>query len=127
VLGLEVDDIDFDRAELSVRQQLKSHKGRPPYLGQPKTKTSVRTVELPDVVAAALRGHLKSMPDPVLVDDDTDPRRTVRRPAALVFRGADDNPVIASTFSRIWTPVRAKAGLPLRWGSTACGTTTRRC
>ncbi|MEV4275862.1 tyrosine-type recombinase/integrase [Actinoplanes xinjiangensis] len=116
VLGLEVEDIDFERAELSVRQQLKSHKGRPPYLGQPKTKTSVRTIELPDVVAAALRRHLESVPDPVLVDDDTDPRRTVRRPAALVFRGAGRDPVVASTFSRTWTPVRAKAGLPLRWG-----------
>ena len=116
VLGLETEDIDFGRAELSVRQQLKSHKGRPPYLGQPKTKTSVRTVELPDVVAAALREHLKTLRDPVEVDDDTDPRRPTRRPAALVFRAADGKPVIASTFSRTWTPVRAKVGLPLRWG-----------
>ncbi|WP_127501209.1 tyrosine-type recombinase/integrase [Actinoplanes solisilvae] len=116
VLGLEIEDIDFDRAELSVRQQLKSHKGRPPYLGRPKTKTSVRTVELPDVVAAALREHLEGTGAPVEIDDDTDPRRPVRRPAALVFRGADGNPVIASTFSRTWTPVRAKVGLPMRWG-----------
>ncbi|WP_433302411.1 site-specific integrase [Actinoplanes sp. CA-030573] len=116
VLGLEVEDIDFRRAELSVRQQLKSHEGRPVYLGQPKTKTSVRTVELPDVVAAALCEHLKAAGDPVEVDDDTDPRRTVRRPAVLVFRGADGGPVLASTFSRTWTPVRAKVGLPMRWG-----------
>ncbi|GAA1626768.1 tyrosine-type recombinase/integrase [Actinoplanes couchii] len=116
VLGLEVEDIDFERAELSVRRQLKSHKGRRPYLGQPKTKTSVRTVELPDVVAAALREHLESLPEPVLVDDDTDPRRPVRRLAALVFRNAEGGPVLASTFSRTWTPVRTKAGLPMRWG-----------
>ncbi|KUL25037.1 tyrosine-type recombinase/integrase [Actinoplanes awajinensis] len=116
VLGLEVGDIDFTTAELSVRQQLKSHKGRPPYLGQPKTKTSVRTVELPDVVAVALREHLQTLGEPVEVDDDTDPRRPTRRPAALLFRGADGGPVIASTFSRTWTPVRAKVGLPMRWG-----------
>ncbi|MFF5292593.1 tyrosine-type recombinase/integrase [Paractinoplanes globisporus] len=116
VLGLEVEDIDFERAELSVRQQLKSHKGRPVYLGQPKTKTSVRTVELPEVVASALREHLKTVHDPVEVDDDTDPRRPIRRPAALVFRNADGDPVLASTFSRTWTPVRAKVGLPMRWG-----------
>jgi integrase len=97
-----------------VRQQLKSHKGRPPYLGQPKTKTSVRTVELPDVVA--LREHLKTLADPVEVDDDSDPRRPTRRRAALVFRGADGDPVVASAFSRTWTPVRAKVGLPMRWG-----------
>ena len=64
VLGLEVEDVDFDRAELSVRQQLKSHKRRPPYLGRPKTKTSIRVVELPDVVADALRLHLENALEP---------------------------------------------------------------
>jgi integrase len=116
VLGLEVGDIDFAGAELNVRQQLKSHKGRPPYLDKPKTKTSIRPVELPDVVAAALRKHLETLGEPVEVDDCTDPRRPIRRPAALVFRGADGDPVLASTFSRTWTPVRAKVGLPMRWG-----------
>jgi integrase len=116
VLGLEVEDIDFDRAEVSVRQQLKSHKGRPPYLGRPKTKTSVRVVELPEVVADALLRHLENAPDPVEVDDDTNLRRPTRRPAALVFRSADGGPVFASTFSRTWVPVRARVGLPPRWG-----------
>lgn len=116
VLGLEVGDIDFDRAELSVRQQLKSHKGRPPYLGRPKTKTSARVVELPEVVADALRRHLEKAPDPVEVDDETNPRKPVRRPAVLVFRSADGNPVFASTFSRTWVPVRTRVGLPPRWG-----------
>ncbi|MFI7597584.1 hypothetical protein [Actinoplanes sp. NPDC049681] len=95
-----MEDIDFDRKELSVRQQLKSHKGRPP------TKTSTRVVELPDVVADALRMHLADAPDPVEVADDTNPRRPTRRLAALVFRNADGGPVLASTFSRTWTPVR---------------------
>jgi len=57
VLGLEVEDIHFDRAELSVRQQPKSHKGRLPYLGRPKTKTSVRVVELPEVEDARNRSR----------------------------------------------------------------------
>jgi integrase len=116
VLGLETDDVDFGRGELSVRRQLKMHKGRPPYLGRPKTKTSVRTVELPEVVASALRRHLERDYRPVEVDDDTDPRRPTRRPASLVFRSADGDPVNASTFSRTWTPVRTKVGLPPRWG-----------
>ncbi|MBG0567389.1 tyrosine-type recombinase/integrase [Actinoplanes aureus] len=116
VLGLEVEDIDFERAELSVRQQLKLHKGRSPYLGQPETRSSVRTVELPDVVADALRTHLKTLGDPVEVDDDTDPRRPTRRPAALVFRGANGKAVNAASFTRTWTSVRARAGLPMRWG-----------
>jgi integrase len=95
---------------------LKSHKGRPPYLGKPKTKTSIRTVELPDVVAPALPEHLERGYPPVEVDDDTDPRRSTRRLASLVFRGANGDPVIASTFSRTWTPVRTAVGLPPRWG-----------
>jgi integrase len=99
-----------------VRQQLKSHKGRPPYLARPKAKTSARVVELPDVVADALRLHLEDAQDPVEVADDTNPRRPTRRLAALVFRGADGGPVFASTFSRTWTPVRTRMGLPPRRG-----------
>ncbi len=116
VLGLEVEDVDFDRAELSVRQQLKSHKGRPPYLGRPKTKTSARVLELPEVVADALRLHLLNAQEPIVVDDDTNPRKPIRRLAALVFRSADGGPVFASTLSRTWVPVRTRVGLPPRWG-----------
>ena len=116
VLGLEVENIDFDRAEVSVLQQLKSHKGRPPYLGRPKTKTSTRVVELPEVVADALRRHLENAPEPVEVDDDTSSRKPTRRLATLVFRSADGGPVLASTFSRTWVPVRTGVGLPPRWG-----------
>lgn len=87
MLGLEVDDVDFVEGELSVRRKLKMHKGRPPYLDRPKTTTSARTVELPNVVASALRSHLERDYPPVDVDDETDPRRPTRRPALLVFRG----------------------------------------
>jgi hypothetical protein len=50
------------------------------------------------------------------VDDDTNPRRPARRPAALVFRSADGGSVFASTFSRTWVPARTRVGLPPRWG-----------
>jgi integrase len=76
----------------------------------------VRTVELPDVVAAALCRHLELGCPPVEVDDDTDPRRPTRRLASLVFRAASGQPVNASTFSRTWTPVRTEVGLPPGWG-----------
>ncbi|WP_306213115.1 tyrosine-type recombinase/integrase [Actinoplanes sp. RD1] len=99
-----------------MRQQLKMHKGHPPYLGRPKTKTSSRTVELPDVVAAALRAHLEHGVTPVKVDDDTDLRRPARRPAELISRAASGEPVNASTFSRTWAPIRTRVGLPPRWG-----------
>jgi integrase len=116
VLGLEIGDVDFLRREIHVRRQLKVLKGRKPFLGPVKTKTSVRTVELPDIVSLALARHLEETADPVLVDDDTNPRRPIHREAALLFRGASGDPVNAATFSRTWSPVRAAVGLPDRWG-----------
>jgi integrase len=113
---LEVGDIDFAGRELAVRRQLKVLPGRQPLLGPVKTKTSVRTVELPAVVSAALRAHLDRGVDPVEVDDDTDPRRSVRRLAHLLFRGTSGEPVNSSTFVRTWSPARAAVGRPVRWG-----------
>jgi integrase len=116
ILGLEVDDIDFRSRVVYVRRQLKVLKGRRPFLGPVKTKTSVRTVELPDVAAGPLRRHIDSGVTPVEVDDDTDPRRPNRRQAALLFRGSGEEPVNAATFSRTWAKARAAVGLPARWG-----------
>lgn len=116
ILGLEVDDIDFDVREVHVRRQLKVLKGRQPFLGPVKTSTSARTVELPDVVAVALRQHLADGCDAVEVDDDTDRRRPVRRAARLLFKGVGGEPVNAATFSRTWATARGAVGLPARWG-----------
>lgn len=102
VLGLEAGDVDFGAQELHVRRQLKVLKGRTPFLGPVKTKTSVRTVELPKLVWNALDAHLQDGVDPVDIDDDTDPRRPTRRPAHLLFRGASGDPINAATFSRTW-------------------------
>jgi integrase len=116
ILGMEVDDIDFDGREVHVWRQLKVLTGRQPFLGKVKTRTSVRTIELPDVVAEALMRHIDRGVQPVVLDDDTDPRRSVRREACLLFRGSTGEPVNAATFSRTWTTVRAAVGLPPRWG-----------
>jgi integrase len=116
ILGLELEDIDFAFREIRVRRQLKVLKGRQPYLGPVKTKTSVRTIELPDVVAAALTQHVQSGIDRVMVDDDSDPRRPVRREASLLFRSTNGEPVNAATFSRTWATARSAVGLPPRWG-----------
>jgi integrase len=116
ILGMEVGDIDFAKREIHVCRQLKVLAGRRPYLGRVKTRTSVRTVDLPDVVAAALRRHIDRGVTPVAVEDDTDPRRTVQREALLLFRGTDGKPIHAPTFARHWASVRAAVGLPARWG-----------
>jgi integrase len=116
ILGLELEDVDLDARDLHVRRQLKVLNSRQPFLGQVKTKTSVRTVELPDVVAAALTSHMGQGCEPVEVDDDTDRRRPQRRGARLLFRSVNDEPMNAAVFSRIWATARAGVGLPPRWG-----------
>lgn len=127
ILGLEMDDIDFDAREVHVRRQLKVLKGRQPFLGPVKTNTSARTVELPEVVAVALRQHLADGCDAVEVDDDTDRRRPVRRAARLLFRGVGGEPVNAATFSRTWRLLGKRSACQRGGGYTDCGTTTRRC
>jgi integrase len=81
-----------------------------------KTKTSVRTVEIPDVVAGPLADHVAQGVTPVSVDDHTDHRNPVRREALLLFRGASGEALNAATFSRTWATARAAVGLPPRWG-----------
>jgi hypothetical protein len=74
ITGLELDAVDFLRRELDVTQQLVCVTGQEPYLGPPKTKTSVRSVEIPAVTAAALARHVELFP-PVEVEswDRTSP------------------------------------------------------
>jgi integrase len=87
LFGLELPgSVDFLRREVHVHQRLTVTSGRSPYLAPPKTKTSTRTVELPEVAGVALAQHLERFPAiPVVLDDDTDPRRPARRPARLVL------------------------------------------
>jgi integrase len=116
ILGLDLEDVDFENREVHIRKQLKVLTGRQPYLGMVKTSTSVRSVELPDIVAASLRRHIEMGVGPIELDDDSEPRRKRRRQAMLLFRGTNGEPVIASTFCRTWSKARAAVGLPSRWG-----------
>lgn len=117
VFGLELDAVDFLRREVEVRQQLKVLAGRRPWLAPPKTKTSKRTNELPEVVGNALAKHLESFPvAPVEVDDETDPRSPKRRPAHLVFTNDKGLPIHRADWSHIWRPAVKAAGLPSGYG-----------
>jgi hypothetical protein len=62
VFGLELGDVDLAHREVHVRSQLKRMTGQPAYLGEPKSPSSRRTVELPQVVADALTTHLDRFP-----------------------------------------------------------------
>jgi integrase len=117
LFGLELSSVDFLRREMRVHQQLTVTSGRSPYLAPPKTKTSTRTVELPEVAGLALAQHLERFPiAPVVLDDDTDPRRPRRRPAALVLTNESGKPVHRASWSHVWTPAVAAAGLPPGFG-----------
>jgi integrase len=116
-LGLELDHIDFLRREIHVRQQLTVTSGRSPFLAPVKTKTSHRTVELPQVTAEALARHIEQFP-PAAVElvDETDRREPRTRTARLVFTTASSRAIHRSGWSHTWQPAARAAGLPPRTG-----------
>jgi integrase len=118
LFGLELPaSVDFLRREVRVAQQLTVTKGRRPYLAPLKTKTSRRTVELPEVAGLALAQHLEAFPAvPVEVDDETDPRRPHRRAARLVLPNEAGSPVHRASWSHVWAPAVRAAGLPKGFG-----------
>ncbi len=112
-LGLELEHAAFLPREIRVAQQLITIAGRAPFLTRVKTKTSKRTAEMPAIVSVALAEHIRLFPpQAVEVDDDTDPRKPVRRMATLLFPNEDGRPVHRSNWSRIFGPAVRSIGLP---------------
>lgn len=95
VLGLTVDRIDFLRRTVTIDRQLVSGTGRAPAFGPPKTEASVRVIPLPTVVAEALAQHLLRFP----AEHD-----------ALVFTGANGQPIRRNAFSMMWGKAAKTAG-----------------
>jgi integrase len=89
-LGLTRDRIDFLRRQLRVDRQLMNLPGQPPTLVPVKTKTSNRTLPLPQVVIDALAAHLAEFPS---VD--------------LVFQ-----PITRQLFSKLFRAAAKRASLP---------------
>jgi integrase len=112
--GLELAHVDFLRREVRVVQQLKVTAERTrPFLAPVKTSTSRRTVELGQVVAEQLSEHIRRFPPTeVEIDDETDPRRPVRRTARLLFTNAAGKPISRNGWSHTWRPAVRRAGLP---------------
>ena len=109
LLGLEVESVDFLRTRsLRVRQQLVSSGRGEPYLGAPKTPSSVRTVPLADVTLERLARHLAEHPAaPVEVEDRTGgkPRRRLVR---LLVTDASGRPLRQNRLSDAWTAAVAQ-------------------
>ncbi len=123
LLGLEVDSIDFLRREVHVRQQLVTSPaaGNVAYLAPPKTPHSDRTVPVTAETIGIFAAHLAGFPArAVEVEDRTDPRNPVVRPARLVFLTSQRQPVKRATWSGVWAPAARKAGFPARTGLHCC-------
>jgi integrase len=97
--GLTVDRVEFLRSQLHVNQQLVWVRGEGVRLTPKlKTKTSYRTLPLPEAVKNALAQHLAEFaPHPDL---------------GLIFTNQWGGPIQQYPFSQLWETAKRKAGLP---------------
>ncbi|MFF3452890.1 tyrosine-type recombinase/integrase [Streptomyces sp. NPDC002730] len=110
VFGLEVDCIDFLRREVTVRQQLIGPEAGEPYLGEPKTHESYRTVPLVSSAVDALAAHLQRFPAvPVDIEDRTDPRKPRRRMAQLLFTSERRESLRRGNWAHVWERIEVNA------------------
>jgi integrase len=103
VLSLTVDRLNMLKREVTVDRQLVTMPGQPPRLGPPKTRASVRTIPLPQVVVDAVAAHLAAYPP------GTD---------GLVFTLGGDR-ISRQAFGHQWRPMAKAAGLPTGSGMHA--------
>lgn len=110
LLGLEVQHVDFLRRTVKVEQQLVGPDKGVPYIGEPKTHESYRTVPLARFAVDALAAHLAAFPPSgCLVEDRTDARKPRERKAVLLFPSERGEPVRRSRWSRAWGDIMQRA------------------
>lgn len=119
VFGLAVDCIDFLRREVVVRQQLitpdkdadADQDATPePYLGEPKTHESYRTVPLATSAVNALAAHLQQHPAVTVdIEDRTDPRKPKQRQAQMLFTSDRSEVLRRANWSYVWGRMEERA------------------
>jgi integrase len=101
-LGLRVGEVDLAAGVLRVSAQLQALPGQPLALRPPKSFSSIRTVPLPETVAAAITEHVRRWPPAARNGQE-----------ALLVRTVTGRPVWPRTFhSRIWRTATTGADLP---------------
>jgi integrase len=118
IRGLELGHVDFLRRTVRVEQQVLWSKAHGVHVAKVKTKTSRRTVEMPQVALDALARHVKAFP-PVDIDmeDVRDPRKPIRRPVKLLFTSTTGRPMHNGGYwHRHWSAAVKDAGLPEGFG-----------
>lgn len=126
IFGLEVDCIDFLRREVTVRQQLitpdkdadaDENETPEPYLGEPKTHESYRTVPLVGLAVDALAAHLQQYPAAVVdIEDRTDPRKPKRRKAHMLFSNDRNEVIKRASWTWVWSRMEERANEALGKG-----------
>lgn len=118
VRALEVEHIDFLRRTIRVEQQVIWSKANGVHVARVKTKTSRRTVEVPQIALDAVAAHLSRFPPvPVVMTDARDPRKPERRPVELVFTAESGKPLHNGGYwHRWWSRAVSEAGLPEGFG-----------
>lgn len=118
IMGLEPEGLNFLRREAYVRQQLLNVPKAPLRIARPKTRTSVRTNEMADLVRLTMARHLERFPPTTVeIEDETDdPRRPVQRKAKLIFTLENGKPISSAAWSLIWAPAVKAVGLPAGYG-----------
>ncbi len=107
--GLALEDVDFLRRVVHVRQQVRLLNGHPVYA--PPKSGREREVPLPDTVAVALSQHLRTHPavEVTLPWGDRSGPSTTRR---LVFSGPKGASLNKNPHTqRVWIPALAAAGI----------------
>lgn len=115
LVGLELKDLDLEKGEVHVRQQVVRLDQGDPYIGPPKTDSSYRTVPLAKGVVEALSEHVRRFPPaPVELVDQTDPRRPHSRVALLVFPNSGGRAAVnGGNWSGVWSNTRKRANVAL--------------
>ncbi|WP_338701293.1 tyrosine-type recombinase/integrase [Streptomyces sp. Q6] len=114
LLGLERSAVDLEAGVVHVRSQLVRLDKGAPFIGEPKTQASYRSVPLAPAVVEALRAHLAAFPPvPVELVDRTDTRKPHSRPARLVFANGHGNALNTGNWSRVWSNTVKRANTRL--------------
>jgi len=106
-LGLQWNDIDFEKKTIFVWQQIQKIEGKYQFV-KLKSEDSIRTLELDDETLAVLKAHkIKQNKDRLALGDKWEDQN-------LVFTTAIGKPIDCKTDYRRWHRALANAGLPIK-------------
>jgi integrase len=106
-LGLRWQSVDVDRKTLRVHQALEFTKAHGIRLKEPKTRASIRTLTLPDIVVSTLREHRRTQ-----LELRLQLGAGKLGPNDLLFSNVDGTPMHPFHFSTTWADCAASIGFP---------------